>query len=111
MVRLRDGTYCGGGLMSIKPRIYPQLERFIERLGHARKNPLQLASLFGWRIVARYVLRRLSIEQAEHRASEMLGAPVRAIVSPFAETAVNVDRVSDLELAERLIAIRANASG
>ena len=37
--RLRDGTFCGGGLVSIKPRALPLLERFIERLGAARKHP------------------------------------------------------------------------
>ncbi|MGR4066192.1 MAG: nucleotidyltransferase family protein [Vulcanimicrobiaceae bacterium] len=109
-VRLRDGTYCGGGLMSIKPRVYPSLERFIERLGAARKNPLKLASLLGWRVALRFALGRLSIADAETRASEMLGAIARAIVSPYAETAVNVDRVSDVALAERLVATPANAS-
>ncbi len=110
-VRLLDGIYCGGGLMSIKPRAYPLLERFIERLGSARKNPLKLASLLGWGIGVRFALGRLSIAGAERRASEMLGASARAIVSPYAETAVNVDRVSDVALAERLVATPASASG
>ena len=101
--RLRDGTYCGGGFIAIKPRVLPQLERFIEQLGAARKNPLQLASIFGWDVLVRFALRRLSIESAERRASEILGAKVRAIVSPYAETAVNVDRVSDVALAESLL--------
>ena len=101
--RLRDGTYCGGGFIAIKPRVMPSLQRFIERLGAARKNPLQLASLFGWDVMLRFALRRLSVASAERRASQLLGAPVRAIVSPYAETAVNVDRVSDVALAERLL--------
>ncbi len=102
--RLRDGTYCGGGMIAIKPRVLPHLERFIERLGAARKNPLHLASLFGWDMVFRFAFRRLTVAQAENRASHLLGAPVRAIVSPFAETGVNVDRISDVALAERLVA-------
>lgn len=101
--RLRGGTYCGGGFIAIKPRVLPQLEGFVERLGAARKNPLQLASLFGWDMLVRFALGRLSIASAERRASQILGAPVRAIVSPYAETAVNVDRVSDVALAERLL--------
>ena len=101
--RLRDGTYCGAGLVTIKPRALAQLERFLERLGAARKHPFRLASLFGWDILARFAAGRLSVAQAESRASRILGAPVRALVSPFAETAVNVDRVTDIALAERLI--------
>ena len=101
--RFRNGTYCGAGLVAIKPRTLPHLERFIERLGAARKNPLALAGLFGWDVLLRYATGRLTVEQAEERASMLLGAPARAIVSPFAECAVNVDRVSDIELARQLV--------
>lgn len=101
--KMCDGTFCGGGIVGIKPRVLPQLERFIERLGAARKRPFRLASLFGWDMLARYALGRLAIAQAEARAEKILGAPVRALISPFPETAVNVDRVSDVELARRLV--------
>ncbi len=101
--RLREGTFCGGGFVAIKPRVLPALEGFIERLGAARKNPLALASLFGWDVLARFALGRLSISDAERRASHLLGAPVRALASPHAQIAVNVDRVSDVALAEELV--------
>jgi hypothetical protein len=73
----------------------------IERLGEARKNPVKLASLFGWRILWRYALGRLTIPQAEARASFVISARVRAIVSSYAEIGINVDRVSDIALAEQ----------
>jgi len=103
-VKLKDGTYCGGGLMAMKPRVFPALSQFIEQLGHARKNPLKLASLFGWDILLRFALRQVAISDAEERASRILGSRARAVVSPYAETAVNVDRVSDIALAEKLLA-------
>ncbi len=101
--RLRDGTYCGTGFITLRPRVWPALEQVIERLGEARKNPLKLASLFGWRVLWRFAVRQLSISQAEARASYVIGAKVRAIVSPYAEIGINVDRVSDIALAERLV--------
>ena len=91
------------GCAAIKPRALPLLERFIEDLGAARKYPFKLASLFGWDMLARFAIGRLSIAQAEARASRILGAPVRALVSPYPETGVNVDRVSDVELARELV--------
>ncbi|HTV74930.1 MAG TPA: NTP transferase domain-containing protein [Candidatus Acidoferrales bacterium] len=100
---LRDGTYCGGGLVALRPRVLPSLEQFLERLGHARKNPLALASIFGWDILARYAVRRLTIAEAEQRASSLLAAPARAAVCTHAEIAVNVDRISDVWLADRLV--------
>ncbi|HET6893964.1 MAG TPA: NTP transferase domain-containing protein [Candidatus Baltobacteraceae bacterium] len=104
---LRDGTYCGTGFITIRPRVFPSLERFIEQLGQARKNPLHLARLFGMNVLLRFALRRLSIAQAEARASQVIGAPVRAVISPFAEIGVNVDRVSDIALARQLVAAQA----
>lgn len=105
--RLRGGTYCGTGFVTIKPRVLPSLDRFIEQLGHARKNPLHLAKLFGWDVLLRFATRRLTIEDAEARASRILGARVRAVISPYAEIGVNVDRVSDIALAEELVRERA----
>jgi molybdopterin-guanine dinucleotide biosynthesis protein A len=101
--RLRDGTFCGGGLASIKPRAFVLLERFLDQLGAARKRPMRLASLFGWDVLVRFAFGRLSVAQAEARATHLLGAPVRALVSPFPETAVNVDRPSDVAIAEALV--------
>jgi molybdopterin-guanine dinucleotide biosynthesis protein A len=100
---LRDGTYCGTGFITIRPRVFPSLERFIEQLGQARKNPLHLARLFGFGVLLRFALRRLSIAQAEARASQVIGAPVRAVVSTYPEIGVNVDRISDIALAETLV--------
>jgi GTP:adenosylcobinamide-phosphate guanylyltransferase len=101
--RFRDGTYCGGGIVAVKPRVLARLELFIEQLGAARKHPFRLASLFGWDVLARYAAGRLTIAQAETRGSKILGAPARALVSAYPETAVNVDRVSDIALADRLV--------
>jgi len=100
---LRDGTYCGTGFVTMRPRVWNSLERFIEQLGHARKNPLYLARLFGWDILFRFATRRLSIADAEERASRVIGARVRAVISPYPEIGVNVDRVSDIALAETLV--------
>ncbi len=104
--RLRDGTFCGAGFATLRPRSYPLLAKFIERLGAARKNPFALASLFGWHVLLRFALRRLSIQDAEIRASTLLGAPVRAVITSHPEMAINVDRVSDISLAQDLLGRR-----
>jgi molybdopterin-guanine dinucleotide biosynthesis protein A len=100
---LRDGTYCGGGCVALRPRVLPRLEGLLGRLGRARKNPLRLAAIFGPAVLARYAFGRLSIADAERRGSELLGAPVRAAVCTHPEIAVNVDRATDVILAERAL--------
>lgn len=100
---LREGSFCGTGFVTIRPQVWPSLERFIERLGKARKNPVALARIFGFRTSLRYLTHTLEIHHAEARASWVIGARVRAVVSPYPEIAVNVDRLSDLPLAEELV--------
>jgi molybdopterin-guanine dinucleotide biosynthesis protein A len=100
--RLRDGTYCGGGLIGLRPRVLPRLGAFLDALGAARKSPLRLATLFGWDVLARLVIGNLRVGDAELRASTLLGAPAGAIRCTHPEVAVNVDRPSDVALANEL---------
>ena len=109
--RLADGTYCGGGGIALRPRALPRLARLLGRLGRARKNPLRLAAIFGPAVLARYALGRLTVAAAERRASVLLGAPVRAAICAYPEIAINVDRPSDVPLAESLVAHPSTSSG
>jgi len=102
--RLRDGTYCGAGVVALRPRAFPSLARFLEDLGRSRKNPLALASLLGWDMLLRFATGTLSIADAERRASRLLGLQAGAIVSPYPQIAVNVDRAGDISIAEALLA-------
>ena len=109
--RLADGTYCGGGGIALRPRVLPRLARLLGRLGRARKNPLRLAAIFGPAVLVRYALGRLTVAAAERRASVLLGAPVRAAICAYPEIAINVDRPSDVPLAESLVARPSTSSG
>lgn len=94
--RLRGGTYCGAGVVTLRPRVLPALDGLLGRLGTARKNPLRLAAIFGPGVLARYAVGRLTLAGVEHRASQLLGAPAAAAVCTHAEIAINVDRPSDV---------------
>ncbi|MGH7727414.1 MAG: NTP transferase domain-containing protein [Vulcanimicrobiaceae bacterium] len=100
---LREGAFCGGGCVALRPRMLPALERFLARLGAARKDPRRLAAIFGARILIRYATRRLAIADAERRARNLLGARVAAIVSSFPEIAVNVDCPADLTMVAAML--------
>jgi GTP:adenosylcobinamide-phosphate guanylyltransferase len=102
--RMREGQFCGGGAVILKPRVLPRLERLLDQLGSARKSPLRLAAIFGWGTLVRFALGRLSIADAELRASGLIGARAGAIRCTHPEIAVNVDRPADVALAKGLIA-------
>jgi GTP:adenosylcobinamide-phosphate guanylyltransferase len=101
--RLRDGQFCGAGVCAIKPRALPQLAQLLGALGAARKSPPRLAAIFGWDIVPSFLFGRLTIAAAEARATRLLGAPAGAIQCTHPEIAINVDRVTDVALVERLL--------
>jgi GTP:adenosylcobinamide-phosphate guanylyltransferase len=97
--RLREGSFCGGGVVALRPRVLPRLAELLDALGNARKSPLRLASLFGWDVLARFALGRLTIAGAEERASRLIGARAGAIRCTQPQIALNVDRVDDVRRA------------
>jgi GTP:adenosylcobinamide-phosphate guanylyltransferase len=94
--RMREGSFCGGGLVALRARALPRLNTFMDALGRARKSPLRLAGLFGWDVLARFAIGRLRIADAEARASALLSARVGAIRCTHPQIALNVDRVEDV---------------
>jgi GTP:adenosylcobinamide-phosphate guanylyltransferase len=104
--RMRDGSFCGGGLVALRPRVLPRLDTLLDALGRARKSPLRLAGLFGWDVLARFAIGRLRIEDAEARGSRLLAARVGAIRCTQPQIALNVDRVEDVARANARFSIR-----
>jgi GTP:adenosylcobinamide-phosphate guanylyltransferase len=101
--RMRDGQFCGGGAVVLKPRVMAQLETLLDQLGTARKSPLRLAAIFGWGTLLRFALGRLSIVVAEQRASRLIGARAGAIRCTHPEIAINVDHPSDVAFARNFM--------
>jgi len=102
--RLQDGAYCGCNLFAFltpRARIAADFWRQVES---QRKKPLRVIRVLGWMAVLRYIIGRLSLSEALDRISRRLGFKAGAVIMPFAEAAVDVDSVSDLELVEKIIA-------
>lgn len=98
-VRLREGEVTGGNLFwAQRTTALRELSR-LEALYHARKYPLKLAAQLGMGLLVRFVLaqklspRWLSITQIEQRAAQILGVPVKAIVTPYAEVGADIDQL------------------
>ena len=109
--KLKEGRFCGGGLVMLKPRALPALRAVLDDLGAARKSPLRLAALFGWDILLRFALGSLTITAAEARASAILHAPAGAVRCTHPEVAVNVDRAGDVALANGLVRAASKSTG
>ena len=104
--RLKDGAYCGCNLFAfLTPRARLAAD-FWRRVEKQRKNPLRVIRVLGWRAVSRYLIGRLSLDEALKRMSHRLGFKAGAVVLPFPEAAVDVDSVSDLKLVENIVSNR-----
>lgn len=103
-VSVKDGILTGGNLFILRSALFEQVLDIALKLVERRKNPLAMAKLFGFGLVWKYIIRRLSIEAVEKRFYEVLGIRGKAIISLYAEVGVDVDKPSDLELANKYLA-------
>lgn len=102
-VKLREGTFTGGNLFIVRKAVVRQSIDLARAIIARRKNPLAIARIFGVRMVVKYLWGRLTFKQAEKRFQEVLGIRGKAVVSGYAEVGVDVDKPSDLELAQKYL--------
>jgi GTP:adenosylcobinamide-phosphate guanylyltransferase len=74
-----------------------------ETIERDRKRPWKLVSHFGVKPLVYYLCGWLTPHVAFRLISEKLGIRVMAVFMPFAEAAIDVDKPSDLDLAERIL--------
>lgn len=102
--RLREGVFTGGNVFWVRPAALSGLRDRAEQLLAHRKSPAKLAGDIGWGVLARYVLRRLSLGDVERVAGRLLAVRGLGLVFAHAEVGVDVDKPSDLELVRRHLA-------
>jgi GTP:adenosylcobinamide-phosphate guanylyltransferase len=103
-IHLRDDAYCSCNLFAFLTPQSRDVAHFWRRVESQRKKTLRVISAFGWLAVLSYLLRRPSLQEGLKRISRRLGLSAGGVVMPFPEAAVDVDTVSDLELAESIVA-------
>ena len=101
--RLADGTYCGSGVMMLRPEVMQPMRAAMERLTHARKNMFRLAGCLGWGNLINYGLGRLTVARAEKAGQGIFGVRCAGIETPYAELGFNVDDADSLGEARRIL--------
>lgn len=106
---LREGTFTGGNLVLVKPETFLENIELTKKAYEARKSPLEMARILGIKFIFKFLLKRLTIKETEGRISSLIGAKARAIITPYAEIAVDVDKDADLELVRSVLTPPAKA--
>ena len=101
--RLQDGSFCGSGVMMLRPEVMQTMRAAMDRLTHARKNMLRLAGCLGWGNLLNYALGRLTVARAEKAGQGLFGVPCAGIETPYAELGFNVDDGESLSEARRIL--------
>ncbi|GAA6755358.1 acylneuraminate cytidylyltransferase [Thermus sp. 2.9] len=94
--RLKEGTFTGGNLLLLDKALFFQALPLAKQVVALRKRPLALARLVGLDILLKLLLGRLSLAEVEARARRILGVEARALLTPYPEVGVDVDREEEL---------------
>lgn len=100
-VHLKEGIFTGGNLFLIDKSIVNKCLVMGLELEQRRKKPVAMARLFGFKLLLTYLFNRLSIGKAEKRFFEVMGFRGKGIISNYAEVGVDIDKPSDLEIAQK----------
>ena len=108
-VRLKDVEVCGGDMNVIRTMTVTSNEELWERIVAARKNVLKQAALIGYDTLILLMLRMITLEGAAKKVIKRLNITGRAILSPYAEIGMDVDKPHQLEILRQALAQRAGA--
>jgi GTP:adenosylcobinamide-phosphate guanylyltransferase len=97
-VRLKDVEICGGDMHCFRLSVATEESPLWNRLVAWRKSPLRQASLLGYDTMFFLMLRQLTLEGAEATVCKRLGVEGKALLSPYAELGMDMDKPQHLEI-------------
>lgn len=100
VLHFSDGDYCGTNLFAFLTARGRRLADFWRRVESQRKNPLRIIRILGWGAVIRYLLGRLTLENALELLSRRLDLRIGAVILEQADAAVDVDSITDHEIVQ-----------
>jgi molybdopterin-guanine dinucleotide biosynthesis protein A len=97
-VRIREGYFTGGNITYLHRQFLEENWARVEAAHAARKSPLRLAAMLGPGMTLRLLIgwlapSTLSLGYLEKKASRMLGAPVKAIITEHASVGTDIDSI------------------
>ncbi len=106
--KLKDVEICGGDMNALAAHLVDRDPAIWERLAESRKSVFKQAALIGYSTLLLFVLRQLTVDDAVRRVIRKLGVSGRAVICPYAEIAMDVDKPHQLEMIRQDLASRVN---
>lgn len=95
--RIREGSFTGGNIVLVDTKLFFTALPLLKRALELRKNPLALAQMIGFGTLLRVLLGQADIAGLEAKVSQIIGVPARALITPYAEVGVDIDKEEDLQ--------------
>jgi GTP:adenosylcobinamide-phosphate guanylyltransferase len=107
--RLKDMDVCGGDMNVVSTSVASTNVEIWKKLIATRKNPIKQAAILGFDTLLLVLLRAITLDEAVRKVTTRLHLTGRAIVCPYAEIAMDVDKPNQLELMRADLARRVRA--
>jgi hypothetical protein len=108
---LKEGPVCGGDMNMLATRLAADDNPLWLKISETRKNIFKQTSLIGIDTLIKLVLRQLSIREAEAVASRRMGVRGRAVLCPYAEVGMDVDKPFQYEIVRRELEGKLSSAG
>ncbi|MCP4535969.1 MAG: NTP transferase domain-containing protein [Chloroflexi bacterium] len=106
-IHLREGDFAGGDIILVRPSLHVSHQELLQELAAARKSILRQARMIGLGIFIKLALRRLSLDEAVQRVSQVLNMRVRIFSFPHPEVGMDVDKPFQLDIVRAELETRA----
>jgi molybdopterin-guanine dinucleotide biosynthesis protein A len=103
-LRFSDADYCSCNLFAFMTPRSRAMTGVWRKVENQRKQPWCVMGILGWWPVFRYLLGRLSLQEALARLSGRFEMKIGVAILPFAEAAVDVDSENDWRLVQQIVA-------
>jgi GTP:adenosylcobinamide-phosphate guanylyltransferase len=104
---LKDMDVCGGDLNVVRAMTVVENDDLWEKIIASRKNVFKQAALLGYGTLLLLLLRQLTLQRALQRVTRRVNLTGRALVCPYAEIGMDVDKPHQLEIMRADLAKRA----
>jgi GTP:adenosylcobinamide-phosphate guanylyltransferase len=96
--RLKGMRVCSGDMNVLHTSVVSANPEVWEKLVAARKNPIRQASIIGFDVFILALLGLITVDQALEKATKRLHMTGAAIMCPYAEVGMDVDKPVQLEI-------------
>jgi GTP:adenosylcobinamide-phosphate guanylyltransferase len=105
--RLKDVEVCGGDMNVARAMLVHEKKDTWDKLIESRKSAVKQAMLIGIDTLLLFLLHAVTVDEAVKKVSKRLKMKGRAIVCPYAEVGMDVDKPHQLEMMRADLAKRA----